>query len=70
MTRYTVVFERDEDHWWVATVRGVAGVHSQARSIDLARDRVREALSLAIGDDAAEVAELVDVVRVPADVRR
>jgi predicted RNase H-like HicB family nuclease len=69
MKRYTVRFERDEDSWWVATVRGVQGVHSQGRSIDEARRRVREALALAIGDESAERAELVDDVRLPAAVK-
>ena len=70
MKPYTVVFERDADEWWVASVRGVAGVHSQGRSIDQARTRVREALALAIGDDAAERARLVDDVRLPKEVKR
>lgn len=70
MKRYTVTFERDEEKWWVATVRGVAGVHTQGRSIDEARRRVREALALAIGDEPAERAQLVDDVRLPAHVKR
>lgn len=70
MKSYTVVFERDGEQWWVASVRGVAGVHSQGRSIDQARTRVREALALAIGDDVAERAELVDDVRLPKEVKR
>ncbi len=70
MKRYTVTFERDEDKWWVASVRGVPGVHTQGRSIEEARRRVREALALAIGDEAAERATLVDDVRVPVAVKR
>ena len=69
MKSYKVVFERDSAKWWVASVRGVPGVHSQGRSIEEARRRVREALALAIGDDAATRAELVDDVRVPKAVR-
>jgi predicted RNase H-like HicB family nuclease len=70
MKSYTVVYERDETNWWVAKVRGVAGVHTQGRSIDEARRRVREALSLAIGDEQAESAKLVDDVRLPGDFKR
>jgi len=69
MKQYTVKFERDEDSWWVASVRGVEGVHSQGRSIDEARRRVHEALALAIGDAAAARAELVDDIRLPKTVR-
>lgn len=70
MKRFKVEFERDEDGWWVAKVRGVAGVVSQGRSIEQARDRIREALSLAIGDAAAEKAELIDSVRLPPAAQR
>ncbi len=69
MKSYKVVFERDSAKWWVASVRGVPGVHSQGRSIEEARRRVREALALAIGDDAAERAEFTDDVQLPKAVR-
>jgi predicted RNase H-like HicB family nuclease len=69
MTKYTVRYERDEDGLWVASVRGVKGVHTQGRSIAEARRRIREALSLAIGDDEAEAAELVDDVVMPSPIR-
>jgi predicted RNase H-like HicB family nuclease len=68
MSKYRVLYERDPDGWWIARVRGVAGVHSNGRTIEEARRRVREALSLAVDD--ADEAELVDEVRLPADVRR
>jgi predicted RNase H-like HicB family nuclease len=43
---YDVVYERDEDGWWVASIPAVPGCHTQGRSIGQARDRIREALSL------------------------
>ena len=70
MKHYTVTYERDEAKWWVATVRGVAGVHTQGRSVQEARRHVREALALAIGDEAAEGAELIDDVRLPVEAKR
>jgi predicted RNase H-like HicB family nuclease len=70
MKPYTVIYERDEHGWWVASVRGVKGVHSQGRGIEQARERVREALALAIGDEAAERTELVDDVRIPKGARK
>src|SRR5712664_3940698 len=70
MRNYSVAYERDEDGWWVATVKGVSGVHTQGRTIGDARHRIREALALAIGDQAAEGAKLVDDVKLPADVRK
>lgn len=70
MKRYTVTYERDETGWWIAEVQSVQGVNSDGRTVADARRRVREALSLAIGDEAAETAELVDNVKLPPDVRK
>lgn len=67
MSTYTVRYERDDTDWWVATVKEVRGCHTQGRTIDQARRRIREALSLFVDD--AEEAELVDDVALPAGVR-
>ena len=68
MTRYTVRYERDEAGWWVASVKGVRGCHTQGRTLEEARRRIREALALAVR--VASSATLVDEIRLPADVRR
>jgi predicted RNase H-like HicB family nuclease len=65
---YTVSYERDEKGLWVAHVRGIAGCHTQGRTIAQARDRIREALALF--DDHADRAQLEDDVRLPGDVHR
>jgi predicted RNase H-like HicB family nuclease len=70
MAKYVVTYERDEDGWWIAHVQGVAGVNSDGRTVADARQRVREALSLAIGDREADGAELVDEVKLPGDLRK
>ena len=70
MDTYKVTYERDEGGWWIARLHGVPGVHSNGRTIGEARRRVREALSLAVGDRAAERARLEDDVRLPADLRK
>lgn len=64
MNEYQVTYERDEAGFWVASVRGVRGCHTQGRTVDEARRRIREALTLYV-DDAAS-AELVDNVKLPA----
>lgn len=51
---YKVSVERDDAGWWVGTVRGVAGVHTQARTLPTLRERAAEALEAA-GVDGAEV---------------
>ena len=70
--RYTVQFERDEDGIWVAVIKLARGnsVIADGRSIGEARKRVRGALAVHLEDDkAAEAAELVDDVKLPAKVK-
>ena len=70
-TSYTVRYERDETGWWVAQVKEMPAAITQGRTIAEARRRIREALGLALDDDAAaERAKLIDDVRLPAEVRR
>ncbi|MDD4890322.1 MAG: type II toxin-antitoxin system HicB family antitoxin [Phycisphaerae bacterium] len=45
---YSVVIERDEDGWYVATVPALAGCHTQARSLDTLVKRIREAIQLCV----------------------
>src|SRR5687768_12945870 len=61
---YRVAYERDESGWWVATVRGVRGCHTQGRTVDEARRRIREALELFVDD--ARRARIVDDVKLPS----
>ncbi len=61
---YRVAYERDESGWWVASVRGVRGCHTQGRTVDEARRRIREALALFV-DNAREVL-IVDDVKLPS----
>ena len=65
--KYVVKYERDEDGWWVATAVGVRGCHTQGRTIDQARRRVREALALYVTN--AKTATIVDKVVLPPDLR-
>ncbi|MBZ0253161.1 MAG: type II toxin-antitoxin system HicB family antitoxin [Candidatus Methylomirabilis sp.] len=67
MKSYTVIYRRDEDGWWAASVRGVRGCRTQGRTIEQARERVREALALFVED--ADEAELVDDVKLPPEAK-
>lgn len=64
---YRVVYRRDPEGWWVATVPRVRGCHTQGRTLNEARTRIREALTLFVED--ADKAALKDDVRLPADLR-
>lgn len=68
MKTYRVDYERDESGHWIATVRGVAGVHSYGRTIEEARRRVREALSTAVSD--AGSAAFADHVKLPKPIEK
>ncbi|MBI1873972.1 MAG: type II toxin-antitoxin system HicB family antitoxin [Acidobacteria bacterium] len=63
MKTYRVTYERDESGWWVASVRGLRGCHTQGRTVDEARRRVVEALELFVND--ARTATIVDDVKLP-----
>jgi predicted RNase H-like HicB family nuclease len=65
---YHVVYERDESGWWHARVPAVAGCHTQGRTVDEARRRIREALGLFVDD--AETASLKDHIKLPASARK
>lgn len=64
MNVYHVAYERDESGWWVASVREVRGCHTQGRTVDEARRRIREAMELFVDD--AQSAKVVDDVKLPA----
>jgi predicted RNase H-like HicB family nuclease len=62
MTRHKAVYERDESGAWIVHVPAVKGCHTYGRSIDQARERVREALGLFVEGDL----EIEDDIRLPA----
>ena len=45
---FTVVIERDEDGYLVASVPALHGCHTQARSMEELLDRVQEAIELCL----------------------
>jgi predicted RNase H-like HicB family nuclease len=67
---YTVRYELDETGWWLATVPAIPGCHTQARTLDQAEIRIREAMALFIPDAAAARAHLVNDVHLPLTCRR
>ncbi len=67
---YRVAYERDEAGWWVAEIPSVPGCQTQGRTVSQARERVREALALFVGQREATAAKLIDDVRLPPEVKR
>ena len=46
---FHVIVERDEDGWYVGSVTELPGCHTQAKSLDELRVRVREAIAAYLG---------------------
>ena len=67
---FTGIIERDAEGWYVADVPALPGCHTQARSLDELRDRVREVIELCLEESAdTEPAELVGVQQITIDTR-
>lgn len=49
--KFTVVIERDEDGYYVATVPAFPGCHTQAKKLDTLMKRVREVVELCLEDN-------------------
>jgi predicted RNase H-like HicB family nuclease len=45
MDRFTAVYQRDGD-WWVAFVEELPGANTQGRTLDEARDNLRDAVQM------------------------
>jgi predicted RNase H-like HicB family nuclease len=46
--KFTVVIERDEEGYYVATVPGLPGCHTQAKNLDTLMKRAREVIALCL----------------------
>jgi predicted RNase H-like HicB family nuclease len=69
MREFSVVVERDEDGYYVASVPELRGCHTQARSLDKLMTRVREAIELCLEVEHDEVTtEFVGVQRIAVAV--
>jgi len=49
--KFTVLIERDEDGYYVATVPSLRGCHTQAKTLDTLMKRTREAIALCLASE-------------------
>jgi predicted RNase H-like HicB family nuclease len=63
---FHVVIVRDSEGYYVATVPGLRGCHTQARSVDELMERVREAIELCLEaeGDAAEALDFIEIRKI------
>jgi predicted RNase H-like HicB family nuclease len=59
--KFTVLIERDESGYYVATVPALQGCHTQAKSLDTLMKRVREVIELCLEDEKGQ-AQPLDLV--------
>jgi predicted RNase H-like HicB family nuclease len=45
---FSVVIEKDEDGYFVASVPALRGCHTQAKSLDVLMERIKEAIALCL----------------------
>lgn len=64
--QFNVIIERDQEGYYVASVPGLHGCHTQARSLDDLLERVREAIKLCLEVEGKNVEplEFIGVQRV------
>ena len=62
---FSVVVERDEEGYYVASVPALPGCHTQARSLDKLMERIREAIELCLEvEQVSTTTEFIGVQRV------
>ncbi len=63
-TEFSVVIEKDEDGYFVASVPALPGCHTQAKSLDTLMKRIREAVELCLETETPVRTEFVGVQRI------
>ena len=61
---FTVVVEKDQDGYFVASVPALHGCHTQAKSIDILLKRIREAVALCLEVEEPVSNEFVGIQRI------
>lgn len=63
--KFTVVIERDEEGYYVASVPALPGCHTQAKTLDTLMKRVREVVELCLEDNRSGTSlELVGIQQI------
>jgi predicted RNase H-like HicB family nuclease len=61
---FSVIIERDEDGFYVASVPALRGCHTQAKSLDVLMRRIQEAIELCLEVEEPIANEFIGVQRV------
>lgn len=52
--KFNVVFQQDEDGYYVASVPSLPGCHTQGKTLEIAKNRIKEAIELYLEDEDYE----------------
>jgi predicted RNase H-like HicB family nuclease len=61
---FSVVIEKDDDGYFVASVPSLKGCHTQARSLDVLMKRAKEAIELCLEVEDPAATKFIGVQRV------
>ena len=65
MKTFNVIIERDTEGFYVATVPELKGCHTQAKSLDVLLERIKEAIELCVEvEDVPITTEFVGLQRI------
>jgi predicted RNase H-like HicB family nuclease len=62
--KFSVLVERDEDGYYIASVPELPGCHTQARTLDELTGRVREAIELYLDTEGTKTEGKIELVGV------
>ncbi|MDL1958141.1 MAG: type II toxin-antitoxin system HicB family antitoxin [Deltaproteobacteria bacterium] len=69
MKTFNVIIERDTEGFYVATVPELKGCHTQAKSLDVLLERIKEAIELCVEvEDVPITTEFVGLQRIAVPV--
>ena len=60
--QFTVIIERDEDGYYVASVPELRGCHTQGKSLDEVMERVKEATLLCLENEGIKEIPLLEFI--------
>lgn len=64
MKEFSVIIEKDEDGYFVASVPALRGCHTQAKSIDTLMKRIKEAIELCLEVEEPASTEFIGIQKV------
>jgi len=68
MREFSVVIEKDDDGYYLASVPALRGCHTQAKSLDTLLKRIREAIELCLEVEQPVTTEFIGIQKVEVTV--